>query len=92
MVWCNAYAEKGNQLFVPRGFAHAFCTIEPSTEVAYKVDDYYAPECEAGLIWNDPDFGINWPIAADEAVLSEKDAGLPRLAGFQSPFVYTGRK
>ena len=56
------------------------------------MDDYYAPECDSGLIWNDPDLGIEWPIVAQDAILSEKDAALPRLANFISPFVYTGNK
>jgi dTDP-4-dehydrorhamnose 3,5-epimerase len=92
--WCGATltAEQGNQLFVPRGFAHAFCTLDVGTEVAYKVDDYYAPNCDCGLIWNDPDLAVDWPIAAADVVLSEKDAKLPRLAAFESPFVYTGRQ
>jgi dTDP-4-dehydrorhamnose 3,5-epimerase len=91
--WCAATltAEKADQLFIPRGFAHGFCTLEPNTEVAYKVDDYYAPELDAGLIWNDPDIGIGWPIRTEEATLSDKDARLPRLAAFESPFVYTAR-
>lgn len=88
--WCGATltADTGNQLFVPRGFAHAFCTLEPHTEVAYKVDNYYASECDAGLIWNDPDISIDWPIEAEEAVVSEKDRRLPRFAALESPFVY----
>jgi dTDP-4-dehydrorhamnose 3,5-epimerase len=79
-------AESGNQLYVPSGFAHGFCTLEPHTVVAYKVDRYYAPECDSGLLWNDPDLAIKWPVLPAEAVLSEKDARLPRLADFASPF------
>lgn len=89
--WCGTTltADTGNQLFIPRGFAHAFCTLDPETIVAYKVDEYYAPECDAGLIWNDPEIGIDWPIASDKAILSGKDAALPPLAAFESPFVFT---
>ena len=72
-------AENWKQLFVPVGFAHGFCTLEPDTEVAYKVSSLYAPQHDAGLIWNDPDLGIDWPVGADEAVLSDKDRQLPRL-------------
>jgi len=71
---------------VPRGFAHGFCTLEPDVEVAYKVDEIYAPQCDAGLVWNDPELAIGWPIAADAVVISEKDAALPGFAGFRSPF------
>jgi dTDP-4-dehydrorhamnose 3,5-epimerase len=81
-------AEGGEQLFVPRGFAHGYCTLEPDTEVAYKVDGFYAPDCDAGLAWNDPMIGISWPIAPEEAVLSDKDKGLPGFADFVSPFRY----
>ncbi len=81
-------AEGGEQLFVPRGFAHGYCTLEPDTEVAYKVDGFYAPECDAGLAWNDPSIGILWPITPDEAVLSDKDKKLPAFKGFVSPFRY----
>ena len=81
-------AEGGEQLFVPRGFAHGYCTLEPNTEVAYKVDGFYAPECDAGLAWNDPMIGITWPIAPQEAILSDKDKRLPGFADFISPFRY----
>lgn len=81
-------AERGEQVFVPRGFAHGYCTLEADTEVTYKVDDYYAPDCERGLIWNDPDLAIDWPVNASEAVLSDKDLKLPRFADFASPFRY----
>jgi dTDP-4-dehydrorhamnose 3,5-epimerase len=81
-------AEHGEQVFVPRGFAHGYCTLEADTEVAYKVDDYYAPDCEGGLIWNDPTLAIDWPVAASEAMLSDKDLKLPQFADFVSPFRY----
>ena len=78
-------ADGGEQLFIPRGFAHAFCTLEDDAEVAYKVDDFYAPKCDSGLIWNDPDLNIAWPVKAD-AILSEKDAKLGSFKDFVSPF------
>jgi dTDP-4-dehydrorhamnose 3,5-epimerase len=81
-------AEGGEQFFVPRGFAHGYCTLEPNTEVAYKVDGFYAPACDAGLAWNDPTLDIAWPIAPDEAILSSKDKVLPAFANFVSPFQY----
>ena len=81
-------ARGGEQVFVPRGFAHGYCTLEADTEVAYKVDDYYAPDCDRGLIWNDPTLAIDWPVTAAEAVLSDKDRQLPRFADFASPFRY----
>jgi dTDP-4-dehydrorhamnose 3,5-epimerase len=88
--WCAATltAQGAEQLFVPRGFAHGFCTLEPNTEVVYKVDGPYAPQTEGGLIWNDPELAIDWPVEAAEAKLSGKDAVLPGFAGFASPFRY----
>jgi dTDP-4-dehydrorhamnose 3,5-epimerase len=86
--WCSVTltAARGEQLFIPRGFAHGFCTLEPDTEVAYKVDGYYAPECDTGIFWNDPEIGIAWPVDPVAAILSTKDRGLPPLRDFASPF------
>ena len=71
-------AEGGEQLFVPRGFAHAYCTLTDDCEIFYKVDGLYAPQTEGGLIWNDPDLAIAWPLDGEPA-LSDKDKVLPRL-------------
>lgn len=79
-------AAEGNQLYIPRGFAHGFCTLEPGTQVMYKVDSFYAPEADAGIFWADPDLAINWPVRVDQAHLSPKDLGLPRLKDIESPF------
>ena len=86
--WCSATltAEGGEQLFVPQGYAHGFCTIEPATEVAYKVDALYSRECEGGVAWDDPDIGIAWPVSQGDALLSERDRDLPRLRDLASPF------
>ncbi len=80
-------AEAWNQIFVPEGFAHGFCTLEPDTQVLYKVSDFYAPEAEQGLLWNDPELGIDWPSAAG-AVLSERDRGWPALRDLSRVFQY----
>lgn len=72
-------ADNFRQILVPKGFAHGFVTREPNTEVIYKVTDYYSPEHDRGLIWNDPDIGILWPVSDDEVTLSAKDAILPRM-------------
>jgi dTDP-4-dehydrorhamnose 3,5-epimerase len=84
-------AERGEQLFVPAGFGHAFLTLEPDCEVAYKVDDFYAPECDAGIRWDDPDLAIPWPLDGRLPELSDKDRALPLLSQFESPFAYDGR-
>jgi dTDP-4-dehydrorhamnose 3,5-epimerase len=84
-------AEHGEQLYVPAGFGHAFLTLEPDCEVAYKVDDFYAPECDGGIAWSDPDLAIPWPLEGAQPQLSGKDAGLPAFKDFASPFAYDGR-
>ena len=78
--WAGATltAEGGEQIFVPRGFAHGYCTLTADCEIAYKVDGDYAPQTEGGILWNDPDLAIAWPIQG-EAILSDKDKILPRL-------------
>ena len=79
-------AENGEQLYVPVGFAHGFVTLEPDSEIVYKCSDYYAPETEGAVLWNDPNIGIDWPIDADP-ILSGKDATAPLLSDLKSPFV-----
>src|SRR5204863_9432146 len=66
-------AAEGNQLFVPEGFAHGFCTLEPDTEIVYKVNRYYSAEHDRGLAWDDRELGIAWPVSAAEGLLSDKD-------------------
>ena len=83
-------AAEGNQLLVPAGFAHGFCTLEPKTEVVYKVDAYYSPENDKGLLWNDPALGIVWPVPEGEATLSDKDKRHPTLAELPRYFAYQG--
>ena len=72
-------AANWDQILIPIGFAHGFCTLEPDTEVTYKITDVYAPDHERGILWTDPDIGIDWPIEAVGAILSDKDRTLPKL-------------
>jgi dTDP-4-dehydrorhamnose 3,5-epimerase len=72
-------AENWTQMWVPVGFLHAYCALTEETEVIYKVSGAYDKAAERGVIWNDPDIGIKWPIAADKVILSDKDKLLPRL-------------
>jgi dTDP-4-dehydrorhamnose 3,5-epimerase len=70
-------AQAWNQIFIPVGFLHGFCTLEPDTEVQYKVSNFYSVKHEFGVRWNDPDLKIAWPVADDKAVVSDKDRALP---------------
>ncbi len=79
-------AENAKQLWVPAGFLHGFCTLVADTEVIYKVTAYYSPAHDAAVRWNDPDIGVPWPISADEASLSAKDAAAPLLRDIPVPF------
>lgn len=80
--------ENGKQMFVPPGFAHGFATRVPDTEIIYKCTDYFAPDSEGTVRWDDPDIGIDWGVAPSEAILSTKDASAPLMADLQSPFDY----
>ena len=80
-------AENGNQLYVPVGYAHGFVTLVPDSEIVYKCSDYYAPETDGAVLWNDPDIGIDWPTDA-YPILSEKDAAAPSLVDLESPFIF----
>lgn len=81
-------SQSGRQLWVPVGFTHAFCTLEPDTEVIYKVTNPYSPADDGGILWNDPDLGIDWPVSEAEATLSDKDRKLPRLKDLPETFRY----
>ena len=80
-------AENGHQIYVPIGFAHGFVGLVPDSEIVYKCSDYYAPETEGALRWDDPDIGIEWPLKGTP-ILSEKDAIAPLLKDFKSPFIF----
>ncbi|MGG0185087.1 dTDP-4-dehydrorhamnose 3,5-epimerase [Bacillus rhizoplanae] len=80
-------AENKKQLLIPKGFAHGFMTLTDDVEVQYKVDEIYAPECDCGIIWNDPAIEIKWPISI-QPVLSAKDENAPLLKDAENNFVY----
>lgn len=82
-------AENGLQLLIPEGFLHGFATRTTDTEIIYKCSDYYAPECDGAVRFDDPDIGINWGLTG-AAVLSEKDQDAPSMADFDSPFTVGG--
>jgi dTDP-4-dehydrorhamnose 3,5-epimerase len=79
-------AAESQQLWVPPGFAHGYLTLEDECEVNYKVTDYYAPQCDRGLAWDDPELGINWQLPTEQITLSHKDRSQPKLADLTPAF------
>tara|TARA_R100000935_G_scaffold49398_1_gene74673 strand:- start:147 stop:710 length:564 start_codon:yes stop_codon:yes gene_type:complete len=82
--------ENGKQLLIPAGFLHGFVTRQPDTEIIYKCSDYYSPECDGAVRFDDPEIGIDWGLNEAEAVLSDKDSAAPFLKNFDTPFTYEG--
>jgi dTDP-4-dehydrorhamnose 3,5-epimerase len=82
--------EANNQLWVPVGFGHGFCTLEPNSVINYRVTDYYSPENDKGVAWDDPDIAIDWPDVADPDTLSAKDRSQPKLADLPPYFYLKG--
>ncbi|BBC71329.1 dTDP-4-dehydrorhamnose 3,5-epimerase [Altererythrobacter sp. B11] len=78
----------GRQLWLPPGFAHGFCSLEPDTVICYKVTSYYSAECDKGLAWDDPAVGVTWPEAIDPSTLSAKDRTQPRLGDLPEYFAF----
>lgn len=79
--------ENANQLFIPKGFAHGFMTLQPDTEIIYKCGDYYVPASEGAVRWDS--CKIDWPDVAAPPVLSDKDRGAPPFSAFVSPFIFS---
>ncbi|MEL6324356.1 MAG: dTDP-4-dehydrorhamnose 3,5-epimerase [Pseudomonadota bacterium] len=89
--WVSARlsSELGNQLYVPSGFLHGFLTLEPHTEVSYKVSAHYDSDSDGAVLWNDADLAIEWGVSDPDVTLSKKDAAAPVWSDFESPFTYT---
>lgn len=85
-VGATLSAENKAMLYIPAGFAHGFCVLSEAAEVLYKTTEEYAPECEAGIIWNDPEIGIRWPV--EDPIISPKDARWPPLKEAVNGFTY----
>jgi dTDP-4-dehydrorhamnose 3,5-epimerase len=83
-------AENGKQLLVPKGFLHGFVTLLPNTELLYKCSDYYAPECDGAVRYDDADIDIDWGMEASQVILSDKDAKAQLFKDFVSPFTFEG--
>jgi len=85
----NLSAENGKSMYVPPGFAHGFCVLSDLAVFHYKCTNYYSKENERGLLWNDPDVGIEWPVSESEVILSEKDKNAFGLFDIETNFIYT---
>jgi dTDP-4-dehydrorhamnose 3,5-epimerase len=83
--------EGGEQIWLPIGFAHGYCTLVPDTLITYKVTNFYDPVLESGLYLDDPALGIAWPVKVGDAIVAEKDLLLPALAKMPPAFTYDGR-
>lgn len=83
--------ESNNQLWIPVGFGHAFCTLQPNSVISYRVTSYYSPQHDMGVAWDDPDIGIDWPEVADSSTLSAKDQMQPSLAELPPYFSLKGQ-
>lgn len=81
-------AESANMVWIPPGFAHGYCTLEPNSIVAYKITDFYSPENDTGIAWNDPTIDIKWPVDLEKVVISDKDRALPTLDQADNYFQY----
>ncbi len=88
-VMVEMTAESGQQILCPKGFAHGLLTLKPDTEIAYKVDAYYAPELDLGVRYDDPDLGIDWPLPEEKLILSEKDRNQPWLRDLPEIFTFS---
>lgn len=80
-------ADNWSQLWVPPGFLHGFCTLTPDVDLLYKVTDFYSPEHDGAVAFDDPDLGIDWPVTRADVTLSAKDAMAPRLRDWTTPFI-----
>lgn len=85
---CELTEENHRQFFVPKGMAHGFVVLSEDAVFQYKCDEFYHPEAEGAIAWDDPDLNIKWPIPVADVILSEKDKHHPRLNDFESPFVF----
>ena len=85
-VSCELTGENHRQIFIPKGFAHGFAVLSEDAVFQYKCDEFYHPEAEGAISWNDPEIGIEWPVPEADVELSAKDRNHPLLKEFETPF------